>query len=177
MPKTYKPSPWGKTEKVADDSWVRALNSCNKAIGILRSRGMDIKYIAEENMPANWQEMGRLHKHLWGLVYGRGTREKPTGTCYEDAARFVIKQDEGMLVHGTAISLGRRLGHAWVELSTGYIWEPYSGEYLTNERFQALVDPIEESRYTPEEVAIMTLRTGNFGPWTEEEKRGLPMRN
>ena len=101
---------------------------------------------------------------------------EPTGTCYEDAAKFVIKQDEGELVHGTAISLGRRLAHAWVELPTGYIWEPYSGEYFTKERFQALVDPIEESRYTPEGVAIMTLRTGNFGPWTEEEKRVISQR-
>lgn len=97
------------------------------------------------------------------------------GTCYQDAARYVIKEDQGELVHGTAISLGRRIGHAWVELPSGYIWEPSSGEYLTKERFQDLVDPIEERRYTPEEVAIMTLKTKHFGPWAEEDKKGNPI--
>lgn len=94
----------------------------------------------------------------------------PSGTCYEDAWHFLIKEEEGYLIHGTAISLGRRLGHAWVELPTGYVWEPYSGEYLTKERFQELVNPIEEHRYTVEEAAIMLARVGKHGPWSEEER-------
>lgn len=92
------------------------------------------------------------------------------GTCYEDAWRFIIKEGEGSLIHGTAISLGRRLPHAWVELPTGFIWEPYSGEYLTKERFRELVDPIEEHRYTATEATIMVARVGKHGPWTDEER-------
>jgi len=110
------------------------------------------------------------------VMYGASRNPKeeaisePRGTCYEDAWRFVIKEEEGTLVHGTAVSLGRRLPHAWVELPTGYIWEPYSGEYLTKERFRELVDPIEEYRYSATEAAIMAARVGKHGPWNEEER-------
>lgn len=91
---------------------------------------------------------------------------RPTGTCYEDAWRFILKEEEGELVHGTAISFG----HAWVELPLGYIWEPYSKAYFTKEGFQALFDPVEEHRYTLEEALVMAVRSSNFGPWTSKER-------
>lgn len=51
------------------------------------------------------------------------------GTCYEDAWRFLIKEEEGELVHGSVqlTEEGARVKHAWVELPTGYIWEPQTG--------------------------------------------------
>jgi hypothetical protein len=93
------------------------------------------------------------------------------GTCYQDAWRFLIKEGEGELVHGTVQTIGRRISHAWVETETGYIWEPESGEFMKKDYFYSRALPKVEARYTAEEAAIMAARTKNFGPWTEEERR------
>jgi len=94
-----------------------------------------------------------------------------TGTCYADAWRFLIKEGEGNLVHGTVFSGGRRMGHAWVETSTGWIWEPETGRYFTLLGFRDAFAPAKEIRYTPEESAIMAARTKHLGPWTEPERQ------
>jgi len=95
----------------------------------------------------------------------------PTGTCYPDAWRFLIKQGEGYLIHGSVqlTAEGARVNHAWVELPTGWVWEPQTKSYYTIEDFK-IMSPIEEHRYTVEEAAIMVARTGNHGPWTAEER-------
>jgi len=95
---------------------------------------------------------------------------KPTGTCYADAWRFLIKEGEGKLVHGTVYSGNRRIGHAWVETDSGFVWEPETGRYFTLLGFKCDFAPIEDHRYTPEQAAIMVARTRHFGPWTEEER-------
>ncbi len=95
---------------------------------------------------------------------------KPTGTCYADAWRFLIKEGEGELIHGTVYSDGRRLGHAWIETSTGWIWEPETGRYFTRLGFRDAFAPKIERRYTAEEAAIMAARTKNLGPWSEQER-------
>lgn len=96
----------------------------------------------------------------------------PAGKCYEDAWRFLLKQEEGELIHGTVLSEGRRIGHAWVELPSGYIWEPQTGQYYyTPKAFAIAASPEEESRYTAAQASIMAARTKNLGPWSEEEKR------
>lgn len=97
--------------------------------------------------------------------------QRPIGTCYEDAWRFLIMQEEGELVHGTVLSLGKRIGHAWVELPSGYIWEPRTASYFTFGGFEAAAEPIAEHRYTVEEAAIMAARMKNLGPWDEQERR------
>ncbi len=53
------------------DTWVRVWRSCDKANDILRARGANNPPLSESNMPANWQEMKRLHKDLWRSVYGK----------------------------------------------------------------------------------------------------------
>jgi len=93
-----------------------------------------------------------------------------TGTCYADAWRFLIKEKEGYLVHGTLFSGGRRMGHAWVETLTGWVWEPETGRFFTRLGFESSFAPFIESRYTPEEAAIMVARTKNLGPWSEQER-------
>jgi len=105
------------------------------------------------------------------LAGGILAETKPTGTCYADAWRFVIREGEGTLVHGTVYSGNRRIGHAWVETATGWIWEPETGKYFTDLGFRANLAPIVESRYTAEEAAIMAARTKHFGPWTEQERQ------
>ena len=93
-----------------------------------------------------------------------------TGTCYADAWRFLIKEEEGELIHGTLFSGGRRMGHAWVETSTGWVWEPETGRFFTRLGFESSFAPVIESRYTPEEAAIMVARTNSLGPWSEQER-------
>jgi len=90
------------------------------------------------------------------------------GTCYSDAYRYTINQKEGYLIHGSILR-GNRINHAWVELPTGYIWEPHTGEYYTISGFDTLFKPEEHHRYSVEQAAIMATKTGNMGPWAEEE--------
>jgi uncharacterized membrane protein (UPF0127 family) len=99
------------------------------------------------------------------------TEGKLTGTCYADAWRFLIKEGEGKLIHGTVFSGGRRMGHAWVETSTGWVWEPETGRYFTLLGFRDTFAPDVESRYTAEEAAIMAARTKHLGPWTKQQRR------
>ncbi len=101
----------------------------------------------------------------------RAKTDEPSGTCYADAWRFLIKEGEGTLVHGSVFSDGRRIDHAWVETLTGWIWEPQTGTYMTKLAFRYEASPIEEDRYSPEEAAIMVARTGHFGPWSEDERQ------
>jgi uncharacterized membrane protein (UPF0127 family) len=96
--------------------------------------------------------------------------DKPCGTCYADAWRFLINKGEGILTHGTVYSGDRRIGHAWVETGYDSIWEPQTGTHMTRLAYRYEASPIEEHRYTPEEAAIMVARTRHFGPWTDEER-------
>ena len=95
------------------------------------------------------------------------------GTCYEDAWRFLLKQEDGYLIHGSAqlCPEGPRIDHAWVELTYGWVWEPQTGQYFTIEDFKMFASPIEDARYSSEEAAMMVARAGKHGPWSEEEKR------
>jgi len=97
------------------------------------------------------------------------TSTLPTGTCYQDAWRFVIKEGEGHLIHGTVWNGDKRVGHAWVETETGYIWEPETKKFYTKLGFESAAAPVEQHRYTPTEASVMAARTKNFGPWTDEE--------
>ncbi|AII60191.1 hypothetical protein X793_03700 [Dehalococcoides mccartyi CG4] len=96
--------------------------------------------------------------------------DKPAGTCYADAWRFLINKGEGKLVHGTVYSGDRRIGHAWVETGYDSIWEPQTGNHMTKLAYRYEASPIEEHRYTPEEASIMVERTRHFGPWTDEDR-------
>ncbi len=113
-------------------------------------------------------EVGEAHLVVKQVVK---SNPAPIGTCYEDAWRFLIKQDEGFLIHGSVqlSAEGPRIWHAWVELTTGWVWEPQTGQYFTLEDFQ-IMSPVEENKYTNEEAAIMVARTDNMGPWSEEER-------
>lgn len=94
-----------------------------------------------------------------------------SGTCYSDAWRFLVKQGEGFLIHGSVqlSAEAPRINHAWVELTTGWVWEPQTKSYFTIEDFK-INSPIEHHRYTVEEAAIMLARVGKHGPWTGEER-------
>ncbi|MBA7578413.1 hypothetical protein ES708_20275 [subsurface metagenome] len=98
--------------------------------------------------------------------------DKPIGTCYEDAWRFLIREEEGELVHGSVQTIGKRINHAWVELPS-FVWEPRSGEFIKKSDFYEMAEPREQARYTTEEAAIMAARTKNLGPWSAQERELL----
>lgn len=115
-------------------------------------------------------------KELAAKLIANGTKLSQTlpqtGTCYQDAWRFVIREGEGELVHGSVQTIGKRIDHAWVETETGYVWEPESREFMKEDHFYERAEPKVEARYTVEEAAVLVARTGNFGPWTKEEAKG-----
>jgi hypothetical protein len=128
-----------------------------------------------------WEQPHRYSEHLKvkpvaSVTLGPEPTEKlpqtlpQTGTCYQDAYRFLIKEQEGYLVHGTLFSGGRRMGHAWVETLTGWIWEPETGQFFTAAGFKDAFAPVIDRIYSPEEAAIMLARTKNFGPWALQER-------
>lgn len=53
------------------DPWITVWKSCEKAVTILRARGVDTPPLSEDNMPANWQELKRLHEEVWRRVYAK----------------------------------------------------------------------------------------------------------
>lgn len=99
------------------------------------------------------------------------------GACYEDAWRFLIREEEGELVHGSVQTIGKRINHAWVELPTGFVWEPESGEFMKKSYFYERAEPQVQARYTAEEAAIMAARTNNLGPWSAQERALLTRRS
>jgi len=82
-----------------------------------------------------------------------------------------VKKGEGFLVHGSVrlYEGGREVNHAWVELPTGWVWEPQTKDYFTLKDFE-ITSPIEHHRYTVEEAATMLARVGKHGPWSDEER-------
>ncbi len=134
--------------------------------------------IVYEREVVTFGEAGRMIRELKEEEKHRKRLEKlksdnpntATGTCYPDAWRWLMKEESGTLVHGTVMSLGKRIGHAWIETDSGFIWEPLTADFFRYSAWQAAAEPIEESRYTVEEAAIMVARTGNHGPWTAEER-------
>lgn len=82
-----------------------------------------------------------------------------TGTCYADAWRFLIKEEEGELIHGSVQTIGKRINHAWVETETGFVWEPESGEFMKKsyfyERAQPQVEAIERERVIAEHYGFL----------------------
>jgi hypothetical protein len=95
-----------------------------------------------------------------------------TGTCYQDAFRYLKEHEDAILVHGTAQHITRegigRTGHAWVELPDGTIWEPETNMIITREQFE-VSKPEVIKRYNFTAAAIEILKHSHYGPWHEEK--------
>lgn len=144
-------------------------------IGILRQQ-LKITVVYEEQVRTLGEAGTMIRKLEAEREYRKRQKElksgnpiTATGTCYRDAWRYVMHHTDAVLVHGAAISLGKRINHAWVELPDGTVWEPASQAIFPIEKFYQLVDPIVEDRYTSDEAASM-LSVGKHGPWNAEER-------
>jgi len=111
-----------------------------------------------------------IYKQVYVQTYGEsGNPNTTAGTCYEDAWRFQIKQEEGILVHGSVTGAdGVTRKHAWVELPTGFIYEPQTARFFKADVFKRAFNPKEDARYTVEEAAKQAARKGYHGAWAEE---------
>jgi len=97
--------------------------------------------------------------------------------CYELAATVMLFEpgaDRFTLVHGRISPVqdrpGWRIGHAWIELNNGCIYDAVEDSYESAERYMARKRAIAEQRYSHLEVINMTNVTRNYGPWFDEER-------
>lgn len=96
------------------------------------------------------------------------------GTCYEDAWRFLMKERQGKLIHGSVTGAdGKTVKHAWVELPTGYIWEPETKSFFKKSTFEKTFKPTEDAAYTVEEAAITAIKKGYHGAWASVPNPGI----
>lgn len=105
------------------------------------------------------------------------TFEERRGRCYElaGAAMVVGTAPPGsVLVHGTIdghTGFGR-LGHAWLWLPGGWVWEPVTGDlYDSREAWLAFADARVVRAYDLAEVRRMVDERETYGPWHEHDYR------
>ncbi len=141
------------------------------AYGAISQKELEDWYIRKGFSPVDYKKYGNTLLKWEGPESNGSPKNLPTGTCYEDAWHYLIKKGEGYLIHGSVqlSAEGARVNHAWVELLTGWVWEPQTKDYYTIEDFETF-SPMEEHRYTVEEAAIMVARVGKHGPWSAAER-------
>lgn len=109
---------------------------------------------------------GSFWDGAWRLAGEYGDR---LGRCYELAGRHVaFSSDDEVLVHGTIQGGGNpRIGHAWVELPSGKIYDPVLDQEFDPEVHKSFFSAQEEERFTQDEVQRMISDHGHWGPWDE----------
>ena len=138
---------------------------------LIGMEGLESEVRSIAKMPAPEVEEIKLSGRMIEIPLVEGKAIAPEGTCFEDAWRFQIRQEEGILIHGEVTGAnGITVKHAWVELPTGFIYEPQTARFFKSEVFKSAFSPKEDARYTVEEAAIMAAKIGQHGPWTKEEK-------
>lgn len=93
--------------------------------------------------------------------------------CYELAAAALVfgsAPRESLLVHGSIDGhlpggLGR-IGHAWLELPSGMVWEPITGDLYRNRgAWQHFADAQAERAFSRVHAMGLMNQHGTFGPW------------
>jgi hypothetical protein len=90
---------------------------------------------------------------------------KRRGRCYELAFR-VMHEEPGaerfVLVHGV---VGGRLGHAWIELDDGTVYDPVLDQRVPVDEYTTMFHAVAERRYTRAEALENMLKNNKHGPW------------
>lgn len=103
------------------------------------------------------------------------TVEERLTRCYELSAYALTigtAPPDATLVHGTwqhVVYAAKRIGHAWLELPDGHIWEPISGQIWKREMWNLILNPVEECRYTKDEARNAVMFHRHWGRWHESE--------
>lgn len=100
-----------------------------------------------------------------------------SGRCYEMAALALVFRQVpvgSILVHGTIFhpfhSRVGRIGHAWLMLPGGLVWEPTFGYVYTQEVWQRWANPKVEKTYRAHTVMRLLGVTEHYGPWTASDR-------
>jgi len=97
-------------------------------------------------------------------------KEENAGRCYELAAKYILNQWEGDLIHAAVWSdkQQRMIDHALVETDTGWIYEPVTETYHERTPFFRRYSISEIKRYTKDEMTEMLCQKMTYGPWAPE---------
>jgi len=88
------------------------------------------------------------------------------GRCYELAGNLAHHNPDVFLVHGTIQGLRfPRMGHAWVILPDGQVWEPTSNQVWKRDIFQGFFRPQVNKKYDYQAMLRECIRHEHWGPW------------
>lgn len=93
---------------------------------------------------------------------------KREGRCYELAVRGCMQAPEWELVHGecNARSGVGKIGHAWLEFD-GEAYCPVLDDTMPVSVFLQVLGARTHARYPSEDAAILMLKSGHYGPWSD----------
>ena len=141
--------------------------------------------VAKDDRP---REVEPTEKEREGVALGKIYLHR----CYDQAARYVALDvepgsREATLVHGTirvgGVTMqvggtgplddppgevrigGADIGHAWVELPGGKVFDGVQGRFYDRDSYYQKMGARAEHKYTEDEARRMLLKTMNFGPW------------
>lgn len=109
---------------------------------------------------------------LYGTEHLGTTVDDRLGKCYEIAGYALMIGDapsDAKLVHGSMhhVRAPRRIGHAWLELADGRIWEPIGGTFYDPLLWEYLVRGIVSHTYDQSTARARAFETRIWGPWEE----------
>ena len=92
--------------------------------------------------------------------------------CYELAGYAVamdLMPEGSSVVHGSWHGPGapQRIGHAWVKLPQGLVWEPIRGLVYLEREFYAWTSAWDEREYIAQVLKKMIITHNDFGRWHE----------
>ena len=121
------------------------------------------------------------HRDLFGTGHVDGpsaTFDQRITRCYELAANalFAGAPEGSELVHGSIHGYGapRRIGHAWLNLPDGTVWEPITAKVYDKDAWTAYARAREERVYTKDQAAKELIGSGHYGRWHDSEYPGVP---
>jgi hypothetical protein len=89
------------------------------------------------------------------------------GRCFELSGLVMLREPDNalMLVHGYRVSYaGIKIGHAWIELADGRVYDPVEDRYYEPGRYGG----VAVIRYSKREAAKLLAQHGHYGPWSAE---------
>jgi len=109
----------------------------------------------------------RTVKTAGATFFGPGDKKR-LGRCYELSGKKAGFTSGSVLVHGSIQGYDHApIGHAWVVLPSGEVWEPATDTAYDADAFQRLFNPTPIVTYTSTEARAKMVETMNFGPWDE----------
>jgi hypothetical protein len=109
-------------------------------------------------------------------------REIYLGYCYGRAFDWMLKHDQrarrhhepsriagARLVHGRVVSPGEtgRMGHAWVELPGGVVFDGVTQGFYSRESYYRLADAQPLVKFSFTQARRLRKQLGHFGPWDQ----------